>query len=978
MDSNNFKLRTTELTKAPITIDRVSTSPEDFISTLNQISPLLGGITNLGVFADIEKVEQTIAIEGASTNDYLSFSLSDHEQPGCLLYRDNSSSNIKDYSFNTLLSDETEFDCNQEEDKISIPISKVSTQQYRPRSFVLSSTVRDFQCSPTERCGMCNGNGKCINCKGKGEHRCKDCAGSGIVKCRHCRGNGQCDSCHGRGSRVCYRCHGSGYEDNGRRCSSCYGRGSETCSACNGSGNCIWCHGSCTEKCSGCWGKGYFTCIPCRGTGNCYNCSGSGDVECSRCKGEGIYQQFTTADPVVTRQSWVFTGSTRFKDILPNATGTFIFNDIIKEWKGIGKIAKDSSLEDVLKNIKQEIAGNESLVDEFFAELNNTPDLSLEDGEHHPYRKALSFKKVLITTIHYDLEGKKYELSFVGDNCIVAYNAIPKKIKTFEEEGWTKFKNNALLYSRAKAYCKLAAYIFGCDNLSKEEERLLRLMAGSLKLSKTEEKKFLDDLRNSRNIDYKTFRKSIKSLLSSKRTLTFAWHCMSIDHEVSNEESKLFNRLAEDFHIKDAEAEKIKSYALKFSYLDDESLVSEYLGIKKETNFGFKTKFASWAYEHVLIATALLLGLLTSIGFTSKLLYDSTKEESDYDNYYESYYNNTINEINNTENENLDSQQVSEFGSETKLKIERVNGSISPGQYEVAYIIDWPISMNQGNVKTLQKAILASLNLKSDGGFDVKNILSNQFESGNTQYEEGLHIDLTAKIESSTSKYVTYYCEQHTELYNMEIEFDFLNYDVVNDKILSFLDVFKSTDAVEDLIKSEDKYIHDKTKFQLLRDGILIVVEEYAREWNSETISISDLKNVLTQEGKNIYGITDSSDEELNLSMDDSDSSQYNTTEKSENQGDVVAYGKYDLGGRGIVGSLPRPYINSTQTGIAVVKIIVNSSGDVVNAVFSSGTTISSEDLRSAVLNAALQAKFNANEDLELETGTITYYFDNK
>ena len=89
-----------------------------------------------------------------------------------------------------------------------------------------------------------------------------------------------------------------------------------------------------------------------------------------------------------------------------------------------------------------------------------------------------------------------------------------------------------------------------------------------------------------------------------------------------------------------------------------------------------------------------------------------------------------------------------------------------------------------------------------------------------------------------------------------------------------------------------------------------------------------------------------------------------------------AGYGDYDLGGRGIVGSLPKPTFNVNANGKVVVRITVNGNGQVIAAEPTSGTTISNQTVRSAAVEAAKKARFAVKEGAGNVTGTITYYFD--
>ena len=89
-----------------------------------------------------------------------------------------------------------------------------------------------------------------------------------------------------------------------------------------------------------------------------------------------------------------------------------------------------------------------------------------------------------------------------------------------------------------------------------------------------------------------------------------------------------------------------------------------------------------------------------------------------------------------------------------------------------------------------------------------------------------------------------------------------------------------------------------------------------------------------------------------------------------------AGYGDYDLGGRGIVGSLPKPTFNVNANGKVVVRITVNGNGQVIAAEPTSGTTIANQPVRSAAVEAAKKARFAVKEGAGNVTGTITYYFD--
>ena len=87
--------------------------------------------------------------------------------------------------------------------------------------------------------------------------------------------------------------------------------------------------------------------------------------------------------------------------------------------------------------------------------------------------------------------------------------------------------------------------------------------------------------------------------------------------------------------------------------------------------------------------------------------------------------------------------------------------------------------------------------------------------------------------------------------------------------------------------------------------------------------------------------------------------------------------GSYDLAGRTIVGSIPKPTYNVQEQGRVVVEISVDKNGVVTSAsVRSKGTTVQNKALWSAAVEAAKKAKFNSDKSAQaVQTGTITYNF---
>ncbi len=85
----------------------------------------------------------------------------------------------------------------------------------------------------------------------------------------------------------------------------------------------------------------------------------------------------------------------------------------------------------------------------------------------------------------------------------------------------------------------------------------------------------------------------------------------------------------------------------------------------------------------------------------------------------------------------------------------------------------------------------------------------------------------------------------------------------------------------------------------------------------------------------------------------------------------------YDLSGRSLQGSLPKPEYEIQEEGIVVVRITVDRNGNVIDAEpILRGTTTQNSYLWRVAREAAMKAQFNADEDAAArQTGTITYHF---
>lgn len=102
------------------------------------------------------------------------------------------------------------------------------------------------------------------------------------------------------------------------------------------------------------------------------------------------------------------------------------------------------------------------------------------------------------------------------------------------------------------------------------------------------------------------------------------------------------------------------------------------------------------------------------------------------------------------------------------------------------------------------------------------------------------------------------------------------------------------------------------------------------------------------------------------------------STEGNSTQGKPTgtgSYGTWDLGGRDMIGELPRPAYSIQDEGRVVVTITVDPEGNVIDTRINNRTNTTNLQLRQAAEQAAKRTKFNAIGGENNQTGTITYYF---
>lgn len=483
---------------------------------------------------------------------------------------------------------------------------------------LLEGTIQNHQCDPKEDCPECGGDGRCVECDGTGDvdchvchgnGHCKDCHGQGQEMCRECGGNGRCRHCGGSGKILCDKCHGEGKvwvnNSNGPRtekCSRCSGAGYKPCPKCSstkqkvfrslvyqsasacGSGQCQVCEGTgkitcktCngSGRCTSCNGSGKETCSHCHGNKSCPNCNGTGKITCRRCEGSGWYQTFSEYEAKSYKKQWHYISSDNLERGINMASKRPVYKDVYRKWRYKNEIDFDN-IESVRKQTEQSFGTAETFLD---FEKSYEQALKASPTTDTPYEKALEIKCVPVSKIDFSLNGNDYTVYVMGDNSVVMCGELPKKVEIYKPSFFQRIKLAFTKGKRQTAYIKLAAYIFQCDGKNYSESRVLKAFLAQLKWDSEKLSKFKEQLKTyNGQMPYETFRKEISSLFSSKKALTFAWQCMSVDKELSQRENELFNKLAKEYKLQESEIESLKRYAEKYSLLKDESLVKEYMG----------------------------------------------------------------------------------------------------------------------------------------------------------------------------------------------------------------------------------------------------------------------------------------------------------------------------------------------------------------------------------------------------------------
>lgn len=416
---------------------------------------------------------------------------------------------------------------------------------FKDKSWIFNGSIETHRCSPTVRCGTCAGSGRCPDCNGQGEYRCDSCGGRGVLRCDVCGGGGVHDG------KRCYYCSGSG-----------------------------------TKDCSSCGGRGFVTCESCSGSGRCYNCGGSGAITCSRCQGTGYYQQYLEYTSHYCVRQFCYPGlKPELLEGLRLATGDDFYKAVCKLWSKKNSVAFD----DTTKCLKQLCDASGEYVQQaeaFKKEYEATHEMQDDIQDYMPYKNTLTSSKIPVTRIVYEINGQEYVMYLLGDNGVVCYDDLPKKVKAFDMGRAEKREYNSYAWERHEELARLTAYIFNLDGINPEESKSLSLILKHMCLNAHERDKYVRYLkyRYTPEMPVETLFKKVKHLLMSKKTISYVWQCIALDHEISPKEQEFFDQLASCYQISESELAELKRYSGKFAAMDNDQFVKEYLDSEPVTS----------------------------------------------------------------------------------------------------------------------------------------------------------------------------------------------------------------------------------------------------------------------------------------------------------------------------------------------------------------------------------------------------------
>lgn len=556
-----------------------SSNPNDYIDILNKISLSTEEcVDNLGVYADITSVELRSEMIADVCDEFIQTSVVDNEVPGPTGSINNSYMSPEELTYDELVENNTiEKELKEKKD------GRWSIKTHIMTPVVLGGTIVEHNCDTREKCKECMGSGRCRHCGGDGHNECSKCHGEGSEICRKCGGTGYCRRCNGSGEVTCTECGGKGWRNKSdgttEKCWKCSGKGMIECPDCGSRyrGKCRECNGRGVVTCSKCYGRGKISCSDCHGSGVCDNCNGNGYLVCSRCNGTGVYLTFNRVVPILYTSETTMYSSEQISALLDKATKEIVFDGTIHKESKYG-ITEYDKIDEVGSLLNMAFLHLPDAADYYVDQYTALAKERQQNGALYKLNSRIFM--VPAAKVSYRVNNKDYSVLLLGKNGVISTESFPTIINEVKDNMIQRFLKSVTRRKRLVSYIKLAAYICQSDGVDVSESRLLNAFINKLKYNKQKEETFKSELSkyNSKYLPYVELRKEIKSLFVSKKMLSFAWQCMSVDKKHSEQEKVLFDTLCQELKVTNPqELEKLERFAERFARLDNEMIVEEYL-----------------------------------------------------------------------------------------------------------------------------------------------------------------------------------------------------------------------------------------------------------------------------------------------------------------------------------------------------------------------------------------------------------------
>ncbi len=181
----------------------------------------------------------------------------------------------------------------------------------------------------------------------------------------------------------------------------------------------------------------------------------------------------------------------------------------------------------------------------------------------------------------------------------------------------------------------------------------------------------------------------------------------------------------------------------------------------------------------------------------------------------------------------------------------------------------------------------------------------------------------------------------------------------------------------EDLITQDDESVALEAARKKAEEEARRQAEEAQRKKLEEERALAENIN---HQAQNLFGKTNNSSQNQGTG-DQPNGNQGKTegnTESRNPTGGGIGNNSFSLEGRSLgSGGLIEPLYTAQADGTVVVRILVDSRGNVVSAIFEpkGSSNADNQALRDAAITAAKKTKFNAIEGNQNQAGTITYHF---